>query len=124
MTEIGLQKSMRSYSAHAASVLYAARCEGGVYNRTFRETAMASKRPQREIAHCFKIIQDVMEKSQNNSKKISEHPIVSFAKNFGTYLKMPRDWLSLTQTFAQAVLPNRIDNMEKAWEGRSRASIA
>lgn len=130
MITLGLQKSTRLITLHAASILYATRLQGGDFNRTFREVAMAASRPQKEIARCFKSIENALMINQNSSNKVVEHPIVSFAKNFSIYLKMKREWVVFTEALAKNVVPGAIDcnnnpsSFKKAWEGRSRASIA
>jgi transcription initiation factor TFIIIB Brf1 subunit/transcription initiation factor TFIIB len=126
----GLLRSTQHLTLHAASILYAARIQGGDFNRTFREIAMVTSRPQKEIARCFKFIENALMRNQSSSIVAVEHPIVSFARNYAVYLKMPRKWVLFTEAFARNVLPGTTNNFgnqkffQKAWEGRSRASIA
>lgn len=131
MAANGMQKSTRLMTIHAAAVLYAARIEGGDSRRTFREVATAAARPQKEIARCVKFIENVLMKTRSSlSDEGTEHPIISYARNFALYLNLPRNWVLFTKHLATKVIPSRAVNdsgltfIEKPWEGRSRSSIA
>eukprot|EP00746_Dinoflagellata_sp_MGD_P157411 gnl/MRDRNA2_/MRDRNA2_86207_c0_seq2.p1 gnl/MRDRNA2_/MRDRNA2_86207_c0~~gnl/MRDRNA2_/MRDRNA2_86207_c0_seq2.p1 ORF type:complete len:223 (+),score=0.92 gnl/MRDRNA2_/MRDRNA2_86207_c0_seq2:458-1126(+) len=136
MAANGMQKSIRLMTIHAAAVIYATRLKGGDSIRTFREVAAVTARPQKEIARCVKLIENVLLRTRNATKTESkpipsdnEHPIASYAKNFALYLGMPRNWVLFTEYFATKVVPSKADvsghmPIETPWEGRSRSSIA
>lgn len=124
-----LQKFSRLRMIHAAAVLYASRYEGGESSRTFRELAMATARPQKEIARCFKKIKEAISDAHKTTSEDIEHPIVSFAKNYAVYLNMPRRWIIFSALLAEKILPNRsgrnvFGDADRQWDGRSRASLA
>merc|ERR1712146_374077 len=105
--------------------------EGGEFNRTFREITMATARPQKEIARCFKLIERMLAKTRiPTPTEATEHPIVAFAKNFAVYLDLPRRWVLFMEYLAKKVTPSStvddfsLIHVEKPWESRSRSSIA
>jgi transcription initiation factor TFIIB len=132
MTSIGLQKSMRLQVVQAASVLQAARCEGGDSNRTFKEMVLATALSQKEIFRCFKKVKEELKNSPGLSSEKVEHTIVSFSKNYARYLNLPQKWVDVITKVANKTRPDTeknddevtITTMDKTWDGRSHSSIA
>jgi len=126
----GLHKVARLQTLQAASVLYAARIEGGHSNRTFKEVVLASSRSQKDIARCFNRVKEQLKSIPNLRLKETEHPVVSFSRNYAAYLNLPQDWTNAIKDVAHKAHPDvkedmtSISSIEKAWDGRSRASIA
>jgi len=131
MTNAGLQKSLRFRVIQAASVLYAARLEGGNSNRTIKEIGRVSAIAHKEIVRCIKQMKQQLTNMVYLSSQETEHPVVSFSKNYAKYLNLPHEWVCAIATVAAMVQPNineevkpNICSVEKKWDGRSRASIA
>jgi len=132
LAESNMHKIARLRTIQAASVLYATRLEGGNSNRTLKEFALATARPQKEIAKCYQKIDEKLK----YTTKLCEHPIVSYSKNYAVYLNLPPDWVTLAgkvaeRTYstqqketAETLNERKIICFDKTWDGRSKTSIA
>jgi transcription initiation factor TFIIIB Brf1 subunit/transcription initiation factor TFIIB len=61
----------------------------------------------------------------------AEHSVISFSKNYGSYLNLPSEWIQFIAKVANRARPEEenesepmIAHSDKLWDGRSRASIA
>jgi transcription initiation factor TFIIIB Brf1 subunit/transcription initiation factor TFIIB len=127
MLEFGLEKSKRLQTIAVASVLYAARCDGGNSYRTFKEMVLSTKIPKKEIFVCFKMIKKNLKNVPGLILEPKEHPIVSFSKNYASYLNLPKQWIKIIASVGNKAKPDSDEGVayiNKSWDGRSETSIA